>query len=221
MCRFLLAKFENPTKPEELLKEFSSMAKKSKAYDGDWQGDGWGISWVDEKGLWQTRKSLLPVWEEGNTFESFPKTLILAAHARSASFPNQKGVIEYNQPFVDEPYVFVFNGLLKKVSLSSRIPGEIGSQKIWFLLRKLLKRLPPLEALKKVKNVLREGAVDLQALNIGLCDKKNLYLLNYYSQYPDYYRLYLLDHLGKKIICSEKLVGFDDFKPSPLIVLKL
>lgn len=213
MCRYLLAKFETPVFPQKILGSFSEMAQKSKVYDGDWQGDGWGISYLDEGGNWRTKKSLLPIWEEENTFESFPKTLMLAIHARSASFPDQKGVIDYNQPFIDEPYVFVFNGLLEKVSLSSQIPGEIGSQKIWFLLGKMLKRLTPLEALKKIKNVLLEGSFDLQALNIGLCDKKNLYSLCYFSKHPEYYRQFYLNTGGMKIICSEKLMGYGAFKP--------
>ena len=45
MCRFLLAKSENPIKPKTILEQFSIMAQKNKTYDGDWQGDGWGFSW--------------------------------------------------------------------------------------------------------------------------------------------------------------------------------
>lgn len=212
MCRFLLAKFENPTKPGEFLQEFSLMAKKSQAYDGDWQGDGWGVSWVDENNRWQIKKSFLPIWEEGDTFDRFSPTSILAVHARSASFPDQKGVIDYNQPFINEPYVFVFNGLLRKVSLTG-VPGKIGAQKIWFLLSKLLERLPPEKALQKIKDILLKNTDNLQALNIGLCNKDNFYGLNYFSQHPDYYQMYYLDSPSQKIICSEKLNKLGKFRP--------
>ncbi len=212
MCRFLIAKFESPTNPGRILKEFSLMAKTSQAFDGDWQGDGWGVSWIDEIGNWQTRKSLLPIWEEKKLFIGFPKTSILAIHARSASFPDQKDIIDYNEPFVEEPYLFVFNGLLKKVALSS-LPGKIGSQKIWFLLKKLLKRLEPKEALLKIKTVLLENAKDLQALNIGLCDKKKIYSLCSFSKYPDYYQLKYSQNSDVKIVCSGELKGYGKFKP--------
>ena len=57
MCRFLLAKSKLSINPEKILKSFAKMAKKSKAYDGDWQGDGWGFSWLkDDK--WQIYKSI-------------------------------------------------------------------------------------------------------------------------------------------------------------------
>jgi len=212
MCRFLIAKFESPTNSGKILKEFSLMAKNSQAFDGDWQGDGWGVSWIDEIGSWQTRKSLLPIWEGEKLFASFPKTSFLAVHARSASFPDQKDIIEYNQPFVEEPYLFVFNGLLKKVALSS-LPGRIGSQKIWFLLKKLLKRLEPKEALLKIKTVLLENTENIQALNIGLCDKGKIYSLCYFSKYPDYYQLRHFQNSDVKIVCAGELRGYGEFKP--------
>lgn len=212
MCRFLIAKFESPAGPGKILKEFSLMAKNSQAFDGDWQGDGWGVSWTDGMGNWKTRKSLLPIWEEEKLFNSFPKTSFFAVHARSASFPNQKGSVEYNQPFVEEPYIFVFNGLLRRVTLSS-LPGRIGSQKIWFLLKKMLKRLELKEALLKIKTVLLENAEDPQALNIGLCDKKKIYSLCYFSRHPDYYQLRHSQDSHSKIICSEPLSGNQSFVP--------
>jgi len=212
MCRFLLAKFSEPTSPKIILEKFSSMAKKSKAHDGDWQGDGWGVSWLDTNNYWKTRKSLLPIWEEKSVFTDFPKTQSLAIHARSASFPDQKGIIEYNQPFVDEPYLFVFNGLLKGVSLSSQDLGKIGSQKIWFLLRKMLDRMTPSQALKKIKEILLKNSRNLQSLNIGLSDKKNIYSLCYFSKYREYYQLQYLNNPQVKIICSEKVEGYTEFR---------
>lgn len=213
MCRFLLVKFSEPTAPKVILEKFSSMAKKSKAYDGEWQGDGWGISRLDTNKHWKTRKSLLPVWEEESVFTDFPATQFLAIHARSASFPDQKRIIEYNQPFIDEPYLFVFNGWLKGVSLSSQIPGKIGSQKIWFLLRKMLDRLTPAQALEKIRDILLQNSRNLQSLNIGLVDKKNIYSLCYFSKHRKYHQLQYSNNPQMKIICSEKLEGYTEFRP--------
>src|SRR3989339_1821617 len=100
MCRFLLVKSKNKIKPEKLLTKFSKMVEKSRAYDGDWQGDGWGISWLDKNNNWQVKKSLQPIWKEEVEFNKFPPTKIFCIHARSASFAKHKGIIKYNEPFI-------------------------------------------------------------------------------------------------------------------------
>ena len=153
MCRFLLVKSKKSVKPHKFLASFALMAKKSKAYDGDWQGDGWGIVWMANK-KWNIFKSLSPIWEDEHKFPDFPSTTIFAIHARSASFPQHKNNLEYNQPFINDSTVFVFNGLLKGVNLPYKVPGIIGAQKIWFLLKHELKNNSPVKALVKVKNLL-------------------------------------------------------------------
>ena len=107
MCRFLLARFHEPIQPEGLLKAFSDMSEKSKALDGDWQGDGYGIAWIDPVLGWERRTSLAPVWQETDHFKDVPATRTLVAHARAASFAHHKGVIEFNQPYLFDRYAFV------------------------------------------------------------------------------------------------------------------
>jgi len=204
MCRFLLAQSENKFKPQSLLADFAKMAQKSKALDGDWQGDGWGIALLDEQNKWQVKKSLLPVWEDMRAFGKLEKANTFVVHARSASFPEHKGVLEFNQPYISGEYAFVFNGLLKSVSLPD-VPGRIGAEKIWSLLKKFLQTVKPEEALEKVKNLLIENSQQINALNIGLVDKKNIYALCYYSKTPEYYSLRYADDNGVKIISSEPI----------------
>src|SRR3989344_4992469 len=145
MCRFLLVKSKKLIKPQKLLLQFAQMAKKSRALDGDWQGDGWGVAYKNQK--WEIHKSLNPIWQDENTFNKFPKTDLFLVHARSASFPKDRGVIEFNQPFIYKNYAFVFNGLLRGVRLPMKVSGRIGAEKIWFLLKKYLGRYPTAEAL--------------------------------------------------------------------------
>jgi len=211
MCRFLLVKSKTPISPKNLLDSFSHMAQNSQAFDGDWQGDGWGISWL-QNNHWQIEKFLLPIWTQKNKFSNFPQTTLFAIHARSASFPAHQGNLDYNQPFIDDPYTFVFNGLLKGVSLSSSLPGDIGAQKIWFFLRKLLNRLAPLEALTRLQEILLKNSHHIQALNIGLSDKKDIYVLNYFSKHKKYYQLHYFNDNHLKLICSEPLSGKFKFK---------
>lgn len=204
MCRFLLVKSQNAISPKSLLTQFAKMAKKSKAYDGDWQGDGWGISFLDSKNNWQCQKSLSPIWQDAKIFSTFPSTKTFVVHARSASFPNHKGNIIYNQPYIDGEYSFVFNGLLKGVRLPN-IPGNIGAEKIWHLLKQELKENNPKEALEKTKEHLVKNSKEIFALNIGLATPNHIYSLCYFTKYPNYYQLHSYKNQELEIICSEPL----------------
>lgn len=231
MCRFVLIKSNKLIKPQLILEKFALMAKNSPAYDGDWQGDGWGISILTENNIWLTNKSLNPIWKDQQVFDSFPQTTTFIIHARSASFEHHKGEIEYNQPYVEEPYAFVFNGLLKKVMFKQKIPGKIGAQKLFYLLNELLKKYksadthfvrlgmsPDLigkgthseqknvyQAIEAFEQLLRANVGEIQACNIGLANKNNLYALNLFSKHPEYYRLHYLDTPDLKIISSGPL----------------
>lgn len=217
MCRFLLAKSKKPIDPRPILEKFSVMAEKSKAFDGDWQGDGWGFSWQDKKNKLQLYRSLRPIWKDQSIFDSFPKTKLFIIHARSATFPHHRGSIEFNQPYLNDSSAFVFNGYLKGVSLS--IPGKIGAEKIWFLLQKTLKEKKPVEALEKAKNILKKNAKKIQALNIGYSDGRKIYALSYYTKHPEYYRLRYLNNHDLSLIVSEPVGDYEFHKTTSGSVL--
>ena len=211
MCRFLLAKSKLSINPEKILKSFARMAEKSKAFDGDWQGDGWGFSWLGNN-KWQEYKSLKPIWKEKNKFAKFPETNIFSIHARSASFPQHKNNIEYNQPYINESYSYVFNGLLKGVTLS--LPGDIGAQKIWSLLNVYLKKINLTQSLYKTSDILKKNSRNIQALNIGVAGKNTISAYCHFTAHPNYYSLQYSDNSDIKIICSEAINGFK-FKSLP------
>ncbi len=125
MCRFLMVKSAEPFAPAALLESFAEMAEKSRAPDGDRQADGWGIAWPDGDGGWIVRKSIRPVWEDAGAFPEIPAAAAFVVHARSASFPEQKDVLDYNQPYASEKAAFVFNGLLRGVALPFPVEGRI------------------------------------------------------------------------------------------------
>ena len=205
MCRWLLKQSKIETSSHEILQRFADMAKKSKALDGDWQGDGWGVAWLDEQRVWRRYTSLAPVWEDGAAFAQVPATTILAIHARSASFPHQKGVLDYNQPYIADDHVFVFNGLLKGVTLPD-VPGRIGAEKIWSLVQRELVHVGPQEALEQVKATLLAHSKEIVALNLGLATKDDIASLNQFSRHPEYYALHHWNEGETRFICSESLV---------------
>lgn len=211
MCRFLLVKSKKIIAPQKLLAQFSKMAKKSRALDGDWQGDGWGISYKIQK--WEVYKSLKPIWEDEDSFAKIPKTSLFLVHARSASFEKDRGVIEFNQPFIYKNYAFVFNGLLKGVRLRQKVSGRIGVQKIWSLLRVNL-HLGAGKALAKTCDLIVKNTKEVAALNIGLCDGRNFFVYSQFVGHPEYYQLLRYKSPDLEIIVSEK-IGHYNFSSLP------
>lgn len=215
MCRFLLFRSLIPRQPLDLLTRFAQMAQGSPAAAGDWQGDGWGIAWVDPVHGWQIHKSLRPVWEDQAEFAGFPATQVLAVHARSASFPQHKELIAFNQPYLSPQYAFVFNGLLKGVKLPQRVPGMIGAQKLWHLLQESLATQPPVQALTTLYDTIRQHTQEIRALNLGLIDQQGrMVALSVFTQRPAYYQLQQCHTDDLTLLCSQPLPGYP-FSPLP------
>ncbi|MCR4329388.1 MAG: class II glutamine amidotransferase [Candidatus Roizmanbacteria bacterium] len=213
MCRFLIAKSRENFKPQEILTSFSRMAQKSRAFDGDRQEDGWGMSWWGN-GTWEQYVSIKPIWYDTHMFSYAPQTKYFAVHARSASFTNHKNTIAYNQPFIYQKYAFVFNGLLKGVTLPYPLEGTIGSQKIFSLLRTFLSKMPPKKALVETVKIITTHTRHVQALNMGLCDGSKIYAYTHYSKYPQYYHLQHA-YAGKIHIVSSEAIEHFDFSLLP------
>jgi len=214
MCRFLMIKSQLPYQAADVLSKFAAMAEESRAPDGDRQADGWGIGWLDQEGHWQVRKSLRSIWQETDSLDEFPASRLFLVHARSASFPHQKDVLEYNQPYIEESYGFVFNGLLEGVTLPFPVGGRIGAQKIWSLLSAGLGRSGPKESLIELAGDLGRYSRRVQALNIGLAGQGRLYAYCRYEGDGGYYQLQYLDFPDLQMVCSEALAGFN-FQPVP------
>lgn len=206
MCRFLLCKSKQRIYPKKILNSFSQVVQNSKTYDGDWQGDGWGFSWFENM-RWQVYKSFNPIWEEREKFKEFPELSIFSIHCRSASFPQHKNNVEYNQPFINESYSYVFNGLLKGVRLS--LPGDIGAQKIWLLINEYLKKMNLSQSIYETVDILKKNTRHIQALNMGLAGNNTISAYCYFTEYPQYYSLKYSDNSDTKIISSELIVGYN------------
>ena len=140
MCRFLMVKHDHPQRPQNLLTDFADMCRLSRTSDGDRQEDGWGIAYLDKNNQWQQYRSLKAIWEVQASFSNFPETKLWTTHDRSASFIDQKGNVEFNQPYIDQGYAFVFNGTVKGVKFNQPLEGQIGAQKIFSLLINLLEK---------------------------------------------------------------------------------
>jgi len=204
MCRFLLIKSEKEFDIKNFLSPFAIKCKENK----EWQGDGWGISWLNPRNEWKTFKFLSPIWEDAAKFEKISKSKMFIVHARSSTFEKDKHNIEFNQPFVKDDFAFVFNGEIKGVQ-GIKVPGKIGSQKIFNLILKYYRLTNKMEkAIEQTKNLIEKNSKEIKALNLGISDKKNFFVLCKFSRDPDYYTLYYLTN-NIVIVTSEKIPGFE------------
>jgi len=215
VCRFLMIRSTSPFRPDAVLEKFAAMAERSRAPDGDWQGDGCGIAWRADNEQWHAHTSLRPIWEEAMVFSGIPATTACVVHARSASFPDHKNVPDFNQPFVRGHHSFVFNGLLRNVSMPFQVEGRIGSQKIWALLERFLKGQDPAKALNILVSVLQGRSQHVQALNLGLFSGARMLAFCNYAAFPEYYQLYCHRTPTITMVCSEALDG-QPFYPLPV-----
>lgn len=195
MCRFLVVNTKEVLAPAAMLTDFAAACQNSP----HWQGDGWGIAW-QENGQWQSRKFLQPIWENRESFGSLPPSKLFLIHARGASFPKDKNNLDFNQPFLKDEQVFVFNGFLNGVELPEPIVGAVGSEKIFNLVLR--------EGLIKAATLLIENSKFIEALNIGLATKKEISVFSHFTTIGDYHQLYNYEDLDRRLICS---VPFGDW----------
>lgn len=207
MCRFLLVRSKNKIEPTKLLKEFAFMCSKSRTSDGDWHGDGWGFAWRKE-GKWELRKSLLPIWEEKDIFSKFPKTNLFVVHARSAGFPQHRGDIDFNQPFIEDSLCFVFNGMIRGINLPIPLDGKIGAQKVFSLLQKTLMKDKTKNALRVVDRLILERAKKIEGMNIGLVQDDKFYILCEYEDNKEYFGLYYYKSGEITLVCSKPIGSY-------------
>lgn len=205
MCRILLANKKEKFSPIEILNSFADMCEASRTpEEDDWQGDGWGVSWLDDKNNWETFKSINPIWKDREEFEKIPESTLFMSHARSKSFVDNELITKHNQPFVDQDLSYVFNGVMHGVAL--RAEGEIGSQKVFNIIKKYAKTRSLEKSLEKARNQINIGTKQLVASNIITCDKKNAYILcNHWGKTLDYHTIRYFQDDNELIISSEKL----------------
>lgn len=207
MCRFLIVNSNKEILPLDLLTQFAAMCKKSIAPDGETQRDGFGVSWK-ENNKWKTVKSISPIWKDQKLFNQIPETRLFMAHARSASFSLGKDNLEFNQPFTDGDLGFVFNGTIRKMKTSLKLEGEIGSQKLFSLIKLFSKKVSGKSILEKVRNFILAKAESIDGMNIGFVDKNSIHLLCQYSDHADYFTLFYFESDEILIISSEEFGGY-------------
>lgn len=215
MCRLLIISSKKEFDIYPYLIEFVKLSEKSLTPDGDRQKDGWGL--FTKK---QFYKSTKPIWEDEIVNNNWLKDNLLIIHIRSAF--KGKDNLEFNQPFVNNGLIFVFNGLLKGVKI--KCEGEIGSQKIFNLIQKIYKenRNNYLENFYQLISKETNYIVGMNIIVIDLNFKK-INLISVYNEYENYFALNLYQDDEKIIICSEKFnsINFEKLSSETIKTLDL
>lgn len=207
MCRFLVVKSSQKQNHQKLINQFSLMCQKSKTLDGDWQGDGWGLVWLDQENNWQRYRSLKPVWKDKEN-QKVPETNMLMVHARSATFKTQLGNLSFNQPYIKNKSAFVFNGHVRGVRLNQKVAGKVGAEKIFNLILRQNSHSPA-KAIKKVHQLINSKAEQIHGFNLGLTDKKYFYVFSDFTEGEEYFSIRSYNSKKLKMICSEEFGSFN------------
>lgn len=203
MCRLLIARAENNFDIAAQLNPFAELSKLSREY----QGHGWGCSWLNDTGDWQHYHAIRPIWEDD--FSQFAQTRLLMVHARSA-FRDEGIVVENNMPFSDGDTVFIFNGELRGVRIKSE--GRIGAEKLYNYFRRLDKG-DRLEALQKTVTIVDKRSSYVRAMNMVIADKNLQLVSTTYNEDPAYFQMVQHQSLGMRRVCSEPFAGESGWTP--------
>ncbi|MEM7258152.1 MAG: hypothetical protein AAF404_12285 [Pseudomonadota bacterium] len=203
MCRILVVRADEPFNIASQLTPFARLSRQSREY----QGHGWGCSWLNESDDWQHYHHIQPVWEDDPS--QFDQTRLLLVHARSA-FRDEGIAVENNMPFTDGDTVFIFNGELRGVRIKSE--GRIGAEKIYNYFRRL-DNGDRLAALRKAVSIINKRTSYVRAMNMVVADKSQQLISTTYSEDPDYFQMVSHRSAGMSRVCSAPFAGESGWQP--------
>lgn len=182
MCRLLAIRAAAPVALERWLEPFAARCRAS----GEYQGDGWGVSWWTGTG-WRRRRSLRPIWDD--ELRGLPRATCFVVHARSA-FRDDEVALRHNMPFLSGPLAFAFNGELRGVRLA--VPGANGAARLFHLFQRFRASAPEdvPGALQRLDRVVSSRSDYVRALNLVVADGPAVYVHCRFSEDPDYFTLH-------------------------------
>jgi glutamine amidotransferase len=202
MCRLLLVVSREDFDAGDCLGVFSDTCRTSPEY----QGHGWGAM-LGGNGGRRIIKHPDPIWE--HEVGGLGDTRFLLAHARSA-FRDGPVAVEYNMPFVDDRYAFVFNGELHGVRLG--VDGKTGAEKIFNLFRRLDNGDTD-TAFRRTIEVVTRRTRYIRAMNMILTDGHRAWVCAHANEQPDYFTLHIRRAGPLAAVCSVPLEGFGAWTP--------
>lgn len=205
MCRILSVSSPQAFDPRDALRAFSAVARASKEY----QGHGWGCALWTERG-WRLHHDVRPIWE--CDLPAFSPTTRLIAHARSA-FEDRDVRVENNMPFLEDGWVFAFNGELRGVRL--REEGRIGAEKLFRFIQRFLPGRGMEAALRKALPIVEQRSARVRAMNVLLGGPEATFVASLHRADPEYFTLHRKRSADTLMLCSEPFAGECGWEPLP------
>ncbi len=205
MCRLLMVKSQEEFLIEPMLEKFAEICMNSREY----QGHGWGITYLHE-GKREFYRSVTPIWDDELTWHfGQHSTRFLAVHARSAF--QDKGIdVVNNMPFIDDDYVFIFNGELQGVKIKEA--GRIGAEKVFNFIKRFNKG-DMLAAMQRAVPLIEKHSENIRAMNMMISDMENVYLCSQFNSEEDYFTMHRKRDGDRLIICSDPFPGETGWTP--------
>jgi len=197
----LLIQDDTPFNPEPDLIAFQDLCRASHVY----QGHGWGIAYMDNRGEWRHYRSIIPIWKAD--MGRIPPTRWLLAHARSA-FNNEGIRVENNMPFFQNERNFIFNGEIRGVRF--RAPGRIGAEKLFNVINHFCG--DDLHTnLERAVHAVTSRSRHVRAMNMMLTENDRTIVFSYFTQEADYFTLYKRKTGNRTTICSGRFGLIEDW----------
>ncbi len=198
MCRLLLIENPGGIDPNGFLHTFAEGCRQSQEF----QGHGWGCSWIDPQDNWKTFHHIDPIWQRPQ--RNFPSSRLFLAHARSA-FRDEGIVVENNMPFTDGRSMFLFNGELRGVKIKAS--GRIGAEKIYNYIRRF-DRGDLGAATDKAVGIINKRTRYIRAMNFFVAERHAVQVCSWFSEQPEYFQLRRATVNNTRIISSIALPEF-------------
>jgi predicted glutamine amidotransferase len=207
MSRILFINKKERFDIETDLTAFAEHAENNPGPEGNWQGDGWGVSWLDPLNNWREFKLFPPIWQNKDFLYMFTPSNTFMAHVRTLAVEEEYTSEENNMPYTNNELAFACDAdlLESKVDSADKLVGL----RLWEDIQKLDKKNLEQEFKKLCENInLEEKA--LKSANLVLCDKENVYVYcKYLAERKDYYQIrYWIDE--SKIIFSSYEIEIEE-----------
>lgn len=207
MSRFLFINKKERFDIETDLTVFAENAEMNHTPEGNWQGDGWGISWLDPLGGWREFKLFMPIWKNKDFLYMFTPSNTFLMHVRTLAAEEEYISEEHNLPFTNENISFAFDGDLIESEIGTA--NKLIADKFWETIKTF--DLNNLE--NEFKNFCENINLETEALkaaNLVLCNKENVYVYSKYkTELESYYQLnYVIDE--NKIVFSSQEMNIED-----------
>lgn len=221
MTRFLVINKKERFDIEETLRIFAEASENNPTPDGNWQGDGWGISYVDPYLKWRGYKTFVSIWKCMDFFNIFMPSNIFMMHARTLEAEEQYVSEDHNMPYYNDEISFVFDGVEDEQQIN--LEDGYFFDKFWGKILQLDQN--DFETgLRELCNGITLNKVGLKAANFVISDKKNIYIYSKTENHNNaYYKLKYQINENQIIIASQEytMEGAELWKDIPDSELKV